>query len=65
MKKLITLTILLLLLVSYGNQYKVYALQKPPSVSADSAVVLDATTGEVLYSKKILIPHIRQLLLLK
>ncbi|WP_278381727.1 D-alanyl-D-alanine carboxypeptidase family protein [Clostridium tyrobutyricum] len=51
MKKIITLTILLLLLVSYGNQYKVYALQKPPSVSADSAVVLDATTGEVLYSK--------------
>lgn len=51
MKKLITLIVLLLLLVNYSIQSKVYAQQKPPSVSADSAVVLDATTGEILYSK--------------
>ena len=51
MKKTI-IFILLLLFIYSGNSYNdVYARETPPSVSADSAVVLDATTGKVLYAK--------------
>lgn len=50
MEKTITV-ILLLLLICSGNSYNVYAKETPPSVSADSAVVLDAATGQLLYSK--------------
>lgn len=31
--------------------YKAYAKEEPPTVSADSVVLMDATTGEILYSK--------------
>lgn len=31
--------------------YKAYAKEDPPVVSADSVVLMDATTGEILYSK--------------
>ncbi|CAB1240135.1 serine hydrolase [Clostridium sp. MT-14] len=50
MKKTITF-ILLFLLICSGSSYNVYAKETPPSVSADSAVVLDAATGEILYAK--------------
>ena len=50
MKKIVTF-ILFFLIICYINPYNVYATQTLPSVSADSAVILDATTGEVLYAK--------------
>lgn len=45
---LLTLTLILFNLLVYNN---VYAKGKLPSVSADGAVLIDATTGKVLYSK--------------
>lgn len=51
MKKLLSFLILSLFLVECASSIKVYAKEKPPSVSADSAVLLDATTGQILYSK--------------
>ena len=50
MKKIVTF-MLLFLAICYTNSYNVYATQTLPSVSADSAVLLDAATGEVLYAK--------------
>lgn len=50
MKKLITLIILSILIYS-NSMNMVYAKETPPSVSADSVVLMDALTGEVLYSK--------------
>ncbi|APM38268.1 D-alanyl-D-alanine carboxypeptidase family protein [Clostridium kluyveri] len=50
MKKIVTF-ILFFLIICYINPYNVYATQTLPSVSADSAVLLDAATGEVLYAK--------------
>ncbi|MFL0195789.1 serine hydrolase [Clostridium sp. WILCCON 0269] len=50
MKKIVTLMLFFLIIYPISS-YNVYASETPPSVSADSAVLLDATTGEVLYSK--------------
>lgn len=50
MKKLITLTATLFLILSTFN-IKVYASSAAPQVSADGAVLMDATTGQILYSK--------------
>jgi serine-type D-Ala-D-Ala carboxypeptidase (penicillin-binding protein 5/6) len=50
MKKLGTLFLSIMLSISIINT-KVYAKEPAPAVSADSAVLLDAATGEVLYSK--------------
>lgn len=51
MKKLIIFALSCLLLINYISPITVYAKEKPPSVSADSAVLLDANTGKILYSK--------------
>jgi serine-type D-Ala-D-Ala carboxypeptidase (penicillin-binding protein 5/6) len=50
MKKTIFLFILIILFL-LGNRSTVNALEKPPSVSADSVVLMDAATGTILYSK--------------
>lgn len=47
---------LLMFLISFSIifsniTYKAYAKEEPPTVSADSVVLMDATTGEILYSK--------------
>ncbi|WP_446898723.1 serine hydrolase [Clostridium sp. LBM24168] len=51
MKKLIIFAVSFLLLINYINPIRIYAKEKPPSVSADSAVLLDANTGKILFSK--------------
>lgn len=49
MKKIITILLsILFILTIYDN---VYAMPSPPSVSADSVVLMDAETGAILYSK--------------
>lgn len=50
MKKIITY-LLVFLSICYISSCNVYATQTLPSVSADSAVLMDATTGTVLYAK--------------
>lgn len=46
------LTFLILFIITFSNiTYKSYAKEAPPTVSADSVVLMDATTGEILYSK--------------
>ncbi|MBL4935198.1 serine hydrolase [Clostridium sp. YIM B02515] len=50
MKKYIVFFLSIILLISNIN-YKVSAKDAEPSVSADSAVLMDATTGTILYSK--------------
>lgn len=50
MKKTITF-ILLFLLIYSCSLHNIYAKETPPAVSADSAVILDAATGQLLYSK--------------
>lgn len=51
MKKSVIFIVLWLFLISCSTSFKAYAKNPPPSVSADSAVLLDATTGEILFSK--------------
>ncbi|ERI90263.1 serine-type D-Ala-D-Ala carboxypeptidase [Clostridiales bacterium oral taxon 876 str. F0540] len=50
MKKYFVFFLSIILLVSNIN-YKVSAKEAEPSVSADSAVLMDATTGTILYAK--------------
>ena len=50
MKKLITIIIASFLLL-FNTAPAVQALVKPPKVSADSVVLMDATTGKILYEK--------------
>jgi len=50
MKKYIVFFLSIILLISNIN-YKVSAKDAEPSVTADSAVLMDATTGTILYSK--------------
>ena len=50
MKKLVTFVISFIIIFS-NISYKAYAKEEPPTVSADSVVLMDATTGEILYSK--------------
>jgi len=50
MKKLITI-ILTSFFLLYNASPAVKALETPPAVSADSVVLLDATTGKILYEK--------------
>jgi len=50
MKKIIIFLILFTIIFS-NITYKTYAKEEPPTVSADSVVLMDATTGEILYSK--------------
>lgn len=50
MKKLITIT-LASLFIFFNTTPTVKALLKPPVASADSVVLMDATTGKVLYEK--------------
>ncbi|MBU3189741.1 D-alanyl-D-alanine carboxypeptidase [Clostridium bowmanii] len=50
MKKLITIIITSFLLL-FNTAPAVQALVKPPTVSADSVVLMDATTGKILYEK--------------
>lgn len=51
MKRLIIFIISCLLFINYINPVKASSNNKPPSVSADSAVLLDANTGEILFSR--------------
>ncbi|QAT39604.1 D-alanyl-D-alanine carboxypeptidase family protein [Clostridium sp. JN-9] len=48
-KFVVVLSICLLIFSSFNGL--VYAKDNPPAVSADSAVLMDATTGQVLYGK--------------
>lgn len=50
MRKLIIFLISFIIIFS-NITYKVSAKEEPPVVSADSVVLMDATTGEILYSK--------------
>jgi D-alanyl-D-alanine carboxypeptidase len=50
MRKIITFLISFTIIFS-NITYKTYAKEEPPVVSADSVVLMDATTGEILYSK--------------
>ncbi|MDF2884677.1 MAG: Serine-type D-Ala-D-Ala carboxypeptidase [Clostridiaceae bacterium] len=50
MRKFVVLLMICLLVLSNFSGL-VYAKDNPPTVSADSAVLMDATTGEVLYGK--------------
>lgn len=50
MRKFVALLLICLLVLSSFNGL-VYAKDNPPAVSADSAVLIDATTGQVLYGK--------------
>ncbi|MBV7273053.1 D-alanyl-D-alanine carboxypeptidase [Clostridiaceae bacterium UIB06] len=50
MKKLITFLICFIVIFSNIN-YKVNAKDAPPTVSADSVVLMDALSGEILYAK--------------
>ncbi len=50
MRKFVVLLLVCLLIFSSFNGL-VYAKDNPPAVSADSAVLMDATTGQVLYGK--------------
>lgn len=50
MRKIITFLISLIIIFS-NITYKAYAKEEPPTVSADSVVLMDAETGEILYSK--------------
>ncbi|MGV8983044.1 serine hydrolase [Clostridium sp.] len=50
MKKLITILIASFLLL-FNTTPAVQALVKPPTVSADSVVLMDAATGKILYEK--------------
>lgn len=53
MKKIITIAITLLLLIT-STTYRVNAeTPAPPNVSGDGIVLMDATTGEILYGKNI------------
>jgi serine-type D-Ala-D-Ala carboxypeptidase (penicillin-binding protein 5/6) len=51
MKKIFTYIILTLFIGVIINPIEVHAENTPPSVSADSAILLDANTGEILFSK--------------
>lgn len=51
MKKSVIFIVLWLFILNCSTPFKVYAKDPPPSVSADSAVLLDATTGKILFSK--------------
>jgi len=50
MKKLITI-LLTSLFILYNTSPAVKSIEAPPVVSADSVVLLDATTGKILYEK--------------
>lgn len=50
MRKIIMFLISFIIVFS-NITYKAYAKEDPPTVSADSVVLMDATTGEILYSK--------------
>jgi serine-type D-Ala-D-Ala carboxypeptidase (penicillin-binding protein 5/6) len=50
MRKIITFLISFIIIFS-NITYKAYAKEEPPTVSADSVVLMDAETGEILYSK--------------
>jgi serine-type D-Ala-D-Ala carboxypeptidase (penicillin-binding protein 5/6) len=50
MRKSLFLFIAIILFL-FGNNSAVSASEKPPSVSADSVVLMDAATGTILYSK--------------
>lgn len=50
MRKL-TIFILSLVIIFSNISYRVYGKEEAPTVSADSVVLMDAITGEILYSK--------------
>lgn len=50
MKRFLTLLLVILMLISSSNII-IYAKEAAPNVSADSAILMDATTGTILYSK--------------
>ncbi|OBR91108.1 MULTISPECIES: D-alanyl-D-alanine carboxypeptidase family protein [Clostridium] len=51
MKRIVTFALLFLLICSNNPYGVVHAKEMPPPVSADGAVILDAATGQLLYSK--------------
>lgn len=50
MKRFVILLVVIFILLTSSNIY-VFAKDSAPNVSADSAVLMDATTGTILYSK--------------
>ncbi|MEW9096673.1 MAG: D-alanyl-D-alanine carboxypeptidase family protein [Clostridiaceae bacterium] len=57
MRKIHTLLILVLIFFIIPNLNTVSAKSNPPSVSADGAVLMDATTGEILFQKNMDKPY--------
>lgn len=53
MKRLIAITIIILLLVTNTAHKANAATLTPPNISGDGVVLMDATTGEILYGKNI------------
>jgi D-alanyl-D-alanine carboxypeptidase len=51
MKKILTFVISFSLIFLNISNFKIYAKDNPPSASADSVVLMDAATGDILYGK--------------